>query len=124
MFQGCCLNSSGLFPINLRTVVTIHSFISGGPSKSAYLHHYQLQQAAQSKDMNFLVFIALFGTLAQAWRWPWQKPDSKLNFTRHEFLILIIAPASSSAAPRVYSEKKLPRIKLFHAKLTVSSFLL
>ncbi|KAJ7390942.1 hypothetical protein OS493_020962 [Desmophyllum pertusum] len=22
------------------------------------------------------VFIALFGTLAQAWRWPWQKPDT------------------------------------------------
>lgn len=26
--------------------------------------------------MNFLLFIALFGTFAQAWRWPWQKPDT------------------------------------------------
>lgn len=28
--------------------------------------------------MNFFVFIALFGTLAQAWRWPWQRANSKL----------------------------------------------
>ncbi|KAJ7390943.1 hypothetical protein OS493_020963 [Desmophyllum pertusum] len=25
---------------------------------------------------SIVVFIALFGTLAQAWRWPWEKPDT------------------------------------------------
>lgn len=47
---------------------------------SALWSCYCLNQTNCTKDMNFLMFIALFGTLAQAWFLPspWQKADSKL----------------------------------------------
>lgn len=41
------------------------------------------------KNIPILLVLALFGTLAEAWRWPWQKPDtpewSKLSVTFGRF---------------------------------------
>ncbi|XP_078348614.1 uncharacterized protein LOC144633648 isoform X2 [Oculina patagonica] len=51
--------------------------------------------------MNFFLFIALFGTLAQAWRWPWERPDSpewkQLSVTWSEFNKLPMDVNSSKA---------------------------